>query len=186
MDGEGTEDMEISGFRDLPRIETNKVRGGACLVIAEGMCLKAPKLQKHVKKLGIDGWDFINEYLDWKKRHEAGEDKIMKKIVPDSKFLKDMVAGRPVIGHPSRVGGLRLRYGRGRTTGLAALAINPAMMYALDDFLAVGTQNEDRKAWESRRRHSMRFDRGTDPAPEERGPSAGQYRQGSKRGSVRR
>ena len=27
IDGEGTEDMEISGFRDLPRIETNKVRG---------------------------------------------------------------------------------------------------------------------------------------------------------------
>lgn len=141
VDGEGTEDMEISGFRDLPRVETNKVRGGACLVIAEGMCLKAPKIQKHVRKLGIDGWEFINEYLDWKKKHEAGDGaKATKKIVPDSKFLKDMVAGRPVIGHPSRVGGLRLRYGRGRTTGLAALAINPATMFALDDFLAVGTQ----------------------------------------------
>jgi DNA polymerase II large subunit len=141
IDGEGTEDMEISGFRDLPRIETNKVRGGACLVIAEGMCLKAPKLAKHVKKLGIDGWEFIDQYLEWKKKHDAGESsKQVDKIVPDYKFLKDMVAGRPVIGHPSRVGGLRLRYGRGRTTGLAALAINPATMFALDDFLAVGTQ----------------------------------------------
>ena len=142
VDGEGTEDMEISGFRDLPRIETNKVRGGACLVIAEGLTLKAPKIQKHTKKLGIDGWGFIDEYLDWKKKHEAkgGEDKSVKKVVPDSKFLKDMVAGRPVIGHPSRVGGLRLRYGRGRTTGLAALAIHPSTMFALDDFLAVGTQ----------------------------------------------
>ena len=140
VDGEGTEDMEISGFRDLPRIETNKVRGGACLVIAEGMCLKAPKIQKHTKKLGIDGWEFIDEYMAWKKRHDKGDDKSTKKIVPDAKFLKDMVAGRPVICHPSRVGGLRLRYGRGRTTGLAALALNPATMYALDDFLAVGTQ----------------------------------------------
>ena len=120
VDGEGTEVMEISGFRDLPRIESNRVRGGACLVIAEGMCLKAPKIQKHVKKLGIDGWEFIDEYMAWKKRHDdKGDDKGAKKIVPDAKFLKDMVAGRPVIAHPSRLGGLRLRYGRGRTTGLA-------------------------------------------------------------------
>ena len=142
IDGEGTEDQEISGFRDLPRIETNKVRGGACLVISEGMTLKAPKIQKHTKKLGIDGWEFIDEYLEWKKRHEAkgGEKEEGGKVGPDSKYLKDMVAGRPVIGHPSTPGGLRLRYGRGRTAGLAALAINPATMVALDDFLAIGTQ----------------------------------------------
>lgn len=138
IDGEGTEEMEISGYRDLPRIETNRVRGGACLVIAEGLCLKAPKIQKHVKKLGIDGWDFINSYLDLKKASANESD--VKKIAPDYKYLKDMVAGRPVIGHPSRVGGLRLRYGRGRTTGLAAIALNPATMFALDEFLAVGTQ----------------------------------------------
>ena len=142
VDGEGTEKMEISGFRDLPRIETNQVRGGACLVIAEGMCVKVPKIQKHVKKLGIDGWEFIEEYLKWKLHHEAevSGGKETKGIVPDSKFLKDMVAGRPVIGHPSKAGGLRLRYGRGRTTGLAALAIHPGTMFALDDFLAIGTQ----------------------------------------------
>lgn len=142
IDGEGTEDAEISGFRDLPRIETNKVRGGACLVISEGMTLKAPKIQKHTKKLGIDGWEFIDEYLEWKKKHSAkeGSEEEHSKVGPDSKYLKDMVAGRPVIGHPSTPGGLRLRYGRGRTAGLAALAINPATMVALDDFLAIGTQ----------------------------------------------
>ncbi len=142
IDGEGTEDMEISGFRDLPRIETNKVRGGACLVIAEGLTLKAPKIQKHTRKLGIDGWQFIDEYMAWKRKHDSKSDekKTAKGITPDSKFLKDMVAGRPVICHPSRAGGLRLRYGRGRTTGLAALALNPATMFILDDFLTVGTQ----------------------------------------------
>jgi len=44
--------------------------------------------------------------------------------------LEDLIAGRPVLGHPSRVGGLRLRYGRARTTGLAAIALNPATMHA--------------------------------------------------------
>ena len=68
VDGEKTEDIEISGFRDLPRIKTNAVRGGVCLVIAEGLCLKAPKIEKHVKKLGLEGWDFISEYLKLKKR----------------------------------------------------------------------------------------------------------------------
>jgi hypothetical protein len=62
------------------------------------------------------------------------------KIAPDFKYLKDIVGGRPLLSHPSRPGGLRLRYGRGRTTGLAALAVHPATMYALDSFLAIGTQ----------------------------------------------
>lgn len=138
VDGERTEDQEISGYRNLPRIETNCVRGGVCLVIAEGLCLKAPKLEKHVKKLGLEGWDFLGDYIRMKK----GEGKEGKegKISPDYKYLKDIVAGRPVIGHPSRPGGFRLRYGRGRTTGLAAIAISPATMFALDDFLAIGTQ----------------------------------------------
>src|SRR5207302_795337 len=71
INGEGTEDAEISGFRDLPRIETNRIRGGACLVIADGMCLKAPKIQKHVRKLRIDGWEFIDAYMEKK---NAGPD----------------------------------------------------------------------------------------------------------------
>jgi DNA polymerase II large subunit len=138
IDGEGTEDVEISGYRDLPRIETNKVRGGACLVIAEGLCQKAPKIEKHVRKLGIDGWSFISEYLSMKKKDVSQEGEA--KVKPEYKYLKDLIAGRPVIGHPSKAGGLRLRYGRGRTTGLAAIALNPASMYAVDEFLAVGTQ----------------------------------------------
>ena len=138
IDGEGTEDAEISGFRDLPRIETNRVRGGACLVIAEGLCQKAAKVKKHVDTLGIDGWEFISEFLSSKKSDD--DEKDSKEIKPADKYLKDIVAGRPIFGHPSRVGGFRLRYGRGRTCGLAALAMNPASMYALDEFPALGTQ----------------------------------------------
>jgi DNA polymerase II large subunit len=182
VDGEGTEEMEISGFRDLPRIETNRVRGGACLVIAEGMCLKAPKIQKHVRKLGIDGWEFIDEYMAWKKRHDAkgddNNDNSMKRVVPDAKYLKDMVAGRPVIAHPSRLGGLRLRYGRGRTTGLAALAINPATMIALDDFLAVGTQIKIERPGKAGAVTPCDTIEGPILTAQERGPGAGQLRQG--------
>jgi len=56
------------------------------------------------------------------------------------KFMNDIIAGRPVIGDPGEPGGFRLRYGRCRTSGLAAGALNPVSMYALDDFFTVGTQ----------------------------------------------
>ncbi|HKW43672.1 MAG TPA: DNA polymerase II large subunit, partial [Thermoplasmata archaeon] len=139
INGEGTEDAEISGHRDLPRIETNRIRGGACLVIADGMCLKAPKIQKHVRNLRIDGWEFIEAYLAQKTaRPEETKDEIG--VEPSEVFIQNIVAGRPVLCHPSRAGGLRLRYGRTRATGLAALALHPATMHILDDFIAVGTQ----------------------------------------------
>ncbi|MDD3232551.1 MAG: DNA polymerase II large subunit [Candidatus Methanomethylophilus sp.] len=140
VDGEGTERVEISGFRDLPRIATNRVRGGACLVIAEGMCLKASKIKKHVDKLGIKGWDFIQNYLDLHKAVDTDTKSNKKVVEPATKYLRDMVAGRPIFGHPCAVGGFRLRYGRARTSGLAALAYNPASMYAMDEFMAIGTQ----------------------------------------------
>lgn len=141
IDGEGTEKIELSGFRDLPRIETNQVRSGPCLVISEGMCLKASKLKKHVDKLGIKGWDFLDEYLNDKKSNDAKEDdETVRTVKPAEKYLLDLVAGRPIFGHPSRVGAFRLRYGRGRTCGLASLAFNPGSLAALDDFPAIGTQ----------------------------------------------
>ncbi|MBE6520847.1 MAG: DNA polymerase II large subunit [Thermoplasmata archaeon] len=141
VDGEGTERVEISGFRDLPRIDTNQVRGGACLVIAEGMCQKAAKLKKHVDKLGLPGWEFIGKFLDAHKTvDKKGDADAPKTVQPLEKYLKDIVAGRPIFGHPCRVGGFRLRYGRARTSGLASLAYNTGSMYAMDEFMALGTQ----------------------------------------------
>ncbi len=141
VDGEGTEQVEISGFRDLPRIETNRVRGGPCLVIAEGMCQKAAKLKKHVDKLGMKGWEFIGTFLDAHKTEKKEEVVDAPKTVePKEKYLMDIVAGRPIFGHPCVTGGFRLRYGRARTSGLASLAYSVASMYVMDEFMAIGTQ----------------------------------------------
>jgi DNA polymerase II large subunit len=130
IDGEPTEEEEVSGFRDLPRIETNRVRGGIALVSAEGIALKRPKLKKHVSKLGISGWEWLDSLASGKK--DGGDS--------SPKFLRDLIAGRPVFSHPSRPGGFRLRYGRARNTGLAAAGINPASMLLLGEFMAAGTQ----------------------------------------------
>jgi DNA polymerase II large subunit len=140
INGEGTEDEEVTGYRDLPRVNTNRLRGGACLVIAEGLCLKAPKILKHVKKLKLENWNFLDIFASKGKESEEKKDEKIPKILPSSKYIGDVIAGRPVFSHPSRKGGFRLRYGRSRTCGLASTAINPASMYILDDFIAVGTQ----------------------------------------------
>jgi DNA polymerase II large subunit len=130
IEGEPTEEEEVSGYRDLPRIETNRVRGGIALVSAEGIALKRPKLKKHVTKLKISGWEWLDTLASGRK--EGGDS--------TPKFLRDLIAGRPVFSHPSRPGGFRLRYGRARNTGLAAAGVNPASMLLLGEFMAAGTQ----------------------------------------------
>ena len=132
ISGESTEgDAEVSAFRDLPRVRTNGIRGGACLVVAEGLCQKASKLRKVVEKLGLDGWEFLAEL-----GHRSPDEE----EAHTPKYLQDSVGGRPVLAHPSHPGGFRLVYGRSRTTGLAACAVNPATMVILQHFVAIGTQ----------------------------------------------
>ncbi|WGI17741.1 DNA polymerase II large subunit [Methanonatronarchaeum sp. AMET-Sl] len=134
IDGEATEDTEVSGQRNLRRINTNAVRGGMCLVVAEGIALKARKLKKLVKAINIDGWSWLDSLI---KEESDDEDKSLK---PNKKYLADLIAGRPVFGHPSRPGGFRLRLGRSRNSGLATAGINPATMWITESFLSVGTQ----------------------------------------------
>ena len=134
ISGEATEgDLEVSAFRNLPRVPTNGLRGGACLVIAEGLCQKSAKLQKIVQRLGLDGWEFLEQVG----RHPISEE---NGASHGPKYLAEAVGGRPVLAYPHRPGGFRLTYGRARTTGLAACAVNPATMRVLRNFVAVGTQ----------------------------------------------
>ncbi|MGA9140103.1 MAG: DNA polymerase II large subunit [Methanocella sp.] len=139
VDGEPTEEAEVQGYRDLERVGTNRVRGGIALVIAEGIILKAPKVKKHVDKLKFDGWEFLDKIIAGSKPAASSDDD-EKKVKPKDKFLIDLIAGRPVFGHPSRAGGFRLRYGRSRNTGFATAGIHPASMVIMDDFIATGTQ----------------------------------------------
>ena len=143
LDGEPTTEREVSGYRDLERIGTNRGRGGMCLVAAEGIALKAPKIKKYVDALGMEGWDWIDELMhDTSSDGDESDDEENEEegVKPNPKFLEDLTAGRPIFSHPSRPGGFRLRYARARNTGLAAAGVSPATMVLFDDFLAAGTQ----------------------------------------------
>ncbi|UPW01769.1 DNA polymerase II large subunit [Halorussus gelatinilyticus] len=170
LDGESTGDEEVSGFRDLERVDTNNARGGMCLVLAEGIALKAPKIQRYTRNLDEIDWPWLQDLIDGtigKDDADEGEsddedadegdesetdaaeadaeDEIEDasgppRVEPATKFLRDLIAGRPVFGHPSESGGFRLRYGRARNHGFATAGVHPATMHLVDDFLATGTQ----------------------------------------------
>ena len=179
LDGEATGDEEVSGFRDLERVDTNSARGGMCLVAAEGIALKAPKIQRYTRDLNEVDWPWLQDLIDGTigetdadadndtadaenasadtdaesgavDADDAGSTSDVDgggsepdgppRPEPSQKFLRDLIAGRPVFTHPSEPGGFRLRYGRARNHGFATGGVHPATMHIVDDFLAAGTQ----------------------------------------------
>lgn len=138
IDGDPTEAIEVSNFKNLERVKENRIRGGVCLVLAEGLAQKAAKglhRLNGVKKNGIEsnGWNFLVEYLLIHSKTEH-----LNSV--GATYIKDLVAGRPVYGYPSRSGGFRFRYGKSRNSGFSSVAISPATMGVSDDFLSHGTQ----------------------------------------------
>jgi len=125
--GTETDRIEVSSFRNLPRIETNRLRGGALRVVNDGVVGRSAKVWTIVEKLGVTGWDWLGRIREIEEKKTAG-------------FMEDVIAGRPIFSFPSKSGGFRLRYGRSRNTGLAAVGLHPATMATLQHFLAAGTQ----------------------------------------------
>ncbi|MFH1276666.1 MAG: DNA polymerase II large subunit [Candidatus Woesearchaeota archaeon] len=156
VDGDPTEKREVSNYKDVPRIGTNLIRGGVALVLAEGLCQKAPKLWKRLSKWGKEfdlEWGFLEGFLTLKEKihaeHSTTEENIngpnkpenlKKSVKANNTFIMDLVAGRPILTHPLSEGGFRLRYGRTRTTGFSAAALHPATLIVLNRYIAIGTQ----------------------------------------------
>jgi DNA polymerase II large subunit len=125
--GTESDPVEVSSFRNLQRVETNRVRGGALRVVNDGIVGRSLKVLVIIEKLGFQGWDWLREFRKKSEKKSAG-------------FMDDVIAGRPIFSFPARRGGFRLRYGRSRNTGLSAVGIHPATMLVLENFLAAGTQ----------------------------------------------
>ncbi|MCH8519361.1 MAG: hypothetical protein LAT82_01260 [Nanoarchaeota archaeon] len=159
LTGDPTEKIEVSNYKDLPRIPTNRIRGGMCLVLGECLIQKAPKVNKRIEEwgedFGMEQWLFLKEFLDLQKKIKSKnsnetnssekkenkeEENKKPKVLPNYKFMEDTVAGRPIFTFPMHKGGFRLRYGRARTSGFASTSVSAQTMEILDDFIAVGTQ----------------------------------------------
>ncbi len=129
--GVSTDPYEVSNFRDVTGIETNRIRGGALIVVVDGVVGRAQKLCGICENLGLEGWE-------WLKRMGGNNNQLDEK--PTAGFMEEIIVGRPVFSFPGTKGGFRLRYGRARNTGLAAAGLHPATMVILNNFLATGVQ----------------------------------------------
>ena len=125
--GTPSDRIEVSSFRNLPRIETNCLRGGALRVVNDGIIGRAAKVLAVVEDLGIQGWEWLKEIRKIEKGKTSG-------------FMENVPVGRPILSFPSARGGFRLRYGRARNTGLSAVGVHPLTMATLRDFLVGGVQ----------------------------------------------
>lgn len=133
--GPPTSEVEVLINRDLPRIETNKLRGGALRVINDGLIGRARKIAAIIDKIGIEGWDWLYtlanmaDYVKSNSDNEIGD-----------KIAEDVIMGRPVISLISQMSSFRIRYGRESNMGISAIGIHPAVFPLLKYFLVIGSQ----------------------------------------------
>jgi DNA polymerase II large subunit len=134
VNGVETDPVEVSSYRNVPRVETNRVRGGALRVVHDGLIGRSHKVLKIIDSLGIEGWNWLREIKP---------PVIESDEAAEFMFMEDVLGGRPIFSFPQvqgGQGGFRLRYGRARNTGLAAVGLHPSTMIVLRRFIAIGTQ----------------------------------------------
>lgn len=128
--GVPTDPVPVPSFREVPRVETPYVRGGALRVVNDGVAGRAKKVLKLVQMVGLEGWEWLEEVARMMRDSTKG----------GSSVLKEVIVGRPVFSMADSFGGFRLRYGRAPHTSMSAVGVHPYTMRVLEDFVVVGTQ----------------------------------------------
>ncbi|NDB51862.1 MAG: DNA polymerase II large subunit, partial [Nitrosopumilaceae archaeon] len=132
LDGVDTDPNEVVNHKNMTRIKTDRVRGGALRVLNDGLIGRAKKLLKRIELYKLSGWDWLADLKGAVQKGEEGDSA--------AKRLKEVIAGRSVLSMPNKIGGFRLRYGRACNTGFASVGIHPIVAEILNHTIAVGTQ----------------------------------------------
>jgi len=130
-DGVETDPVEVAVNRNVPGLETNRVRGGSLRVVNDGLLGRSQKVSRIIEKLGLEGWEWLLSV-----KTPSSDDQEAKEFM----FMEDVVGGRPVFAFPGERGGFRIRYGRARNTGLSSIGLHPSTMEILGGFPAIGIQ----------------------------------------------
>ncbi|MBI3860142.1 MAG: DNA polymerase II large subunit [Thaumarchaeota archaeon] len=133
VDGVETDPVEVVVHRNLKRVTTDRMRGGALRVLNDGVIGRAHKLAKKLGSLNISGWEWL---LDIK----GGTQQTANETEQAGAHFEEIISGRAVLSMPHRRGGFRLRYGRAMNTGLSTLGIHPAVTTLLGYPVVPGTQ----------------------------------------------
>ncbi len=131
LNGIDTDPVEIVSHRNMERINTNRVRGGALRVLNDGLIGRSRKLLKLIELYKLDGWEWLK---DLKGAIQTGDEDAA------AHRMREVITGRSVLSMPKKLGGFRLRYGRACNTGFASIGIHPVVAEILDHVIAVGTQ----------------------------------------------
>ena len=132
LDGEGTDPDEVVNHRNMTRIKSDRVRGGALRVLNDGLIGRSKKLLKRIEKYNLEGWEWLHDVQGAVQKGD-GED-------ASEKRMKEVITGRSVLSMPNKIGGFRLRYGRACNTGFASVGLHPVIAEILDHTITVGTQ----------------------------------------------
>ncbi|HYB07750.1 MAG TPA: DNA polymerase II large subunit [Nitrososphaerales archaeon] len=133
IDGIETDPIEVVVHRNLKRVSTDRLRGGALRVLNDGVIGRANKLSKKLASLNISGWEFLGQLKGATQQSTNETEKA-------GAHFEEVISGRAVLSMPRSKGGFRLRYGRSMNTGLSTIGIHPAVASLLDYPVVVGTQ----------------------------------------------
>jgi DNA polymerase II large subunit len=132
LDGVDTDPVEVVGHRNMHRISTNRVRGGALRVMNDGLIGRNRKLSKIIQTLELQGWTWLDELNGAIQSDDEG--------AASHHRMREVITGRPVLSMTNRYGGFRLRYGRSCNTGFATVGIHSVIPILLKNAVVVGTQ----------------------------------------------
>jgi DNA polymerase II large subunit len=133
IDGIETDPIEVVVHRNLKRVTTDRLRGGALRVLNDGVIGRANKLSKKLASLNISGWEFLAQL-------KGGTQQTTNETEKAGAHFEEVISGRAVLSMPRSKGGFRLRYGRSMNTGLSTIGIHPAVASLLDYPVVTGTQ----------------------------------------------
>ena len=133
IDGIETDPIEVVVHRNLKRVATDRLRGGALRVLNDGVIGRANKLSKKLASLNIQGWEFLGQL-------KGGTQQTANETEKAGAHFEEVISGRAVLSMPHSKGGFRLRYGRSMNTGLSTIGIHPAVASLLDYPVVTGTQ----------------------------------------------
>jgi DNA polymerase II large subunit len=133
IDGIETDPIEVVVHRNLKRVTTDRLRGGALRVLNDGVIGRANKLSKKLASLNITGWEFLAEL-------KGATQQTTNETEKAGAHFEEVISGRAVLSMPRSKGGFRLRYGRSINTGLSTIGIHPAIATLLDYPVVTGTQ----------------------------------------------
>ena len=133
IDGIETDPIEVVVHRNLKRVATDRLRGGALRVLNDGVIGRANKLSKKLASLNITGWEFLAQL-------KGGTQQTTNETEMAGAHFEEVISGRAVLSMPHSKGGFRLRYGRSMNTGLSTIGIHPAVATLLDFPVVAGTQ----------------------------------------------